>query len=206
MERLTSLLKARVNIFGILGVNSVGWGSLFKQSGVLVDTLLQRKVDKSFKITSSTIDSLEEAMAIGDGDWSFLMGKYGLLSDPNFAQANIDKAQLDQLIAQQHALNIQQAQAQNAHQFGNISQQAAAQQPKKDNARLNERALQLLTLRLNGVKCMLKLGPDDFLICHCTTDVVYTFFVFKGKSGNVEEDINIFPSDKLLTQLRLIMA
>lgn len=133
-------------------------------------------------------------MSIGDGEWMAIMNKYSLLSaNPNqLAQANIDAAQLNQMLAQQ---------AQNIY---SVPQQQL--DVPKDNARLNQRALQLLTLRLSGVRGNLRLGPDDFLVCHCTTETVYTFFVFNGKSGNTEEDINIFPSDKLLTQLRLVMS
>jgi hypothetical protein len=70
----------------------------------------------------------------------------------------------------------------------------------------NSRAYDLLTLRLAGVKGAFKLALGDFLICHYAAEIVYVFFVFNGRSGHIEEQADIFPSDKLITQLRLIMS
>ena len=46
---------------------------------------------------------------------------------------------------------------------------------------------------------------DNFITCYVNKGKVYTFFVLNERSGTVEEDINIFPSDKMISQLRMVL-
>lgn len=205
MERLISLLKALVSISGTSAVKLVDWGSVLRQSGVPEDILSPLKADELLKITS-TIDSakrkMEEAMAQSD----YLM----IFDNAILGLPSTDEYNFKQMLASNQ---MQAAQNWNAQQLGAQQQQVAAQQqfgnPVKvdtQKALRNERALSLLTMRLGGVKNALRLGTDDFLVCHTTLDTVYVFFVLNGREGNTKEEIDIFPSDKLLTQLRLIMS
>lgn len=137
-------------------------------------------------------------MAIGDGKFHLFDQDILGLSSPDYAAL------------QQQYQRMQAAQNWNTNP---LAQQQAAQQQlgnivKVDTQKAlrNERALSLLTMRLGGVKNALKLGAEDFLVCHTTPETVYVFFILNGKSGHTEEEIDIFPSDKLLTQLRLIMS
>jgi hypothetical protein len=197
MERLISLWKAHVNIFGTFAVNWLDWGSLLRQSDVPEDILSSKKVDELLKLTStidSSIKKVKEAMAIGDSDYLSMLG-----------------IPYDGLAPAQQIQQVKQAyQAQQAQMNSILGQQA--QQCKPDvNPRiqinlLNQRAYELLALRLGGVKRTFKLGAEDFLVCHCTIDTVFIFFVFNGKSGCTQEQTDIFPSDKLITQLKLIMS
>jgi hypothetical protein len=197
MERLISLWKAHVSTFGTSAVNWLDWGSLLRQSDVPEDILSSEKVDELLKLTStidSSIKKVEENMAFGDGNYSSMLGiSYDELTPARQAQM----AQLAQ-------------QAQQAQMNSILGQQTQGWRPDVDQRiqvnLLNQRAYELLTLRLGGVKRTFKLAADDFLVCHCTTETVYVFFVFNGKSGHTEEQTDIFPSDKLVTQLKLIMS
>lgn len=131
-------------------------------------------------------------MALGDGFKIFDNSILGLPSQ--------DHALLVQQMQSSHAQNMQWAQAQQ-----NASQGMPPSVMDKKQLR-NERALALLTMRLGGVTGHMKLSTDDFLICHCTDETVFVFFTFNGRGGHTEEQIDIFPSDKLVTQLRLVMS
>ena len=72
------------------------------------------------------------------------------------------------------------------------------------NSAANDVANKLLRQRFAGVQDTFKLGQKDFLLAHFAEAYVYTFFVLNGKEGVVKEPTDIFPSDKLITQLRMI--
>lgn len=65
-------------------------------------------------------------------------------------------------------------------------------------------ALDLLKRRMAGITGTFKLNQDEFLTCYVTNSTVYVFFVLNGKAGHFTEEVTIFPSDKILTQIRMI--
>ena len=52
----------------------------------------------------------------------------------------------------------------------------------------------------------MKVAPEDFLQCHVFNDQVYVFYCFAGRTGVTNEGIDLFPSDQLITQFRLVLT
>jgi hypothetical protein len=71
---------------------------------------------------------------------------------------------------------------------------------------LAQRARELFLKRMGGIRAEMKVNKDDFVQCHIYGEVVHLFFCFGGKTGVVQEQIDIFPSDQLITQFRMILA
>jgi hypothetical protein len=72
---------------------------------------------------------------------------------------------------------------------------------------LHNKAQQMLLDRLAGLGGHFHLKSNDFMTCYVDKErrKVFVFFVFDGESGNTSEGIEIFPSDKLITQLTMII-
>jgi hypothetical protein len=68
------------------------------------------------------------------------------------------------------------------------------------------RARELFVKRMGGVRSEFNVARDDFLWTHVQADTVYVFFCFAGKEGVTKEQIDIFPSDQLIAQFRMILA
>ena len=60
--------------------------------------------------------------------------------------------------------------------------------------------------RMGGVRAEMKVAPDDFLQCHIYNDQVFVFYCFNGRNGVTMEGIDLFPSDQLITQFRLVLT
>ena len=70
-----------------------------------------------------------------------------------------------------------------------------------------DRALELFKRRMGGVRNNFKLpNVTDFLQCHVAGDNVYLFYCFGERDGVVKEQVDMFPSDTLLAQFRMILA
>lgn len=106
-----------------------------------------------------------------------------------------------QVIAAWDAQQAQQAQAFGWAQSQGLTQQAQAE---LNGPSIHAKATHLLKLRLAGLDSQFHIAPDEFLTCHVSNSTVYIFFVINDKAGHIEEDTALFPSDKLITQFRLI--
>jgi hypothetical protein len=88
--------------------------------------------------------------------------------------------------------------------------QALAQQPSTPkippNPPLGARAKELFLKRMGGIRAEMTLKPDDFLQMHIRDETVYMFYCFNGKDGVAKEQIDIFPSDQLIAQFRMILS
>ena len=104
---------------------------------------------------------------------------------PNATQAQLTIAQID-------------AMTQASQQVGQ------AQSPM--HPPLGDRARELFLKRMGGVRAEMRVAKDDFLQCHIYGDVVHMFYCFSGKTGVVQESIDMFPSDQLITQFRMILC
>lgn len=101
-----------------------------------------------------------------------------------------------------HAQQAQQAQqAISWAQAQGLTQQALTD---LNGPSIHTKATQLLKLRLAGLDSRFHISLDEFLACHVANGTVYIFFVIDGKAGHIEEETALFPSDKLVTQFRLI--
>ena len=70
----------------------------------------------------------------------------------------------------------------------------------------HECAREMFIKRMGGVRNMFLVAPKDFLMCHVHDDQVFVFYLFGGKAGVVNEPIDMFPSDTLITQFKMILA
>jgi hypothetical protein len=126
-------------------------------------------------------------MAIGDPPSNLsLLGGIGAVPDM-WAQINQDE------LKRQLYHNAQQA------------QQAVAS-PSQITPSLSNRARELFLKRLGGIRAEYKVKLGDFVQCHVHADQVFVFFCFAGKEGVVKEQLDLFPSDMLITQFRMIIA
>ena len=87
--------------------------------------------------------------------------------------------------------------------LANVPYQGTRTSPTTD---LTGRAREMFLKRVGGVRGELKLAPGDFLQCHIYGEVVHVFYCFSGKPGVAQEGIDLFPSDQLITQFRLILS
>jgi hypothetical protein len=60
--------------------------------------------------------------------------------------------------------------------------------------------------RMGGIRAELRIHENDFLQCHVYGEMVYLFYCFSGRDGCVKENIDLFPSDQLITQFRLVLS
>ena len=72
---------------------------------------------------------------------------------------------------------------------------------------VHEHARSMLFSRLNGLAgSTFAIRTNDFIWPHVTGDKVYVFFVCDNKAGHLEDQSALFPSDKLITQIRLLWS
>jgi hypothetical protein len=71
---------------------------------------------------------------------------------------------------------------------------------------LSARAREMFLKRMGGLRQELQIAAEDFVHCHIYGDKVYLFYCFAGRDGCVKEDIDLFPSDQLITQFRMVLS
>jgi hypothetical protein len=71
---------------------------------------------------------------------------------------------------------------------------------------LPERAREMFLKRMGGIRAELRVADGDFLQCHIYGEVVHLFYCFAGRSGVTQESIDLFPSDTLITQFRMVLS
>jgi hypothetical protein len=90
-----------------------------------------------------------------------------------------------------------------------MAQQAGTYMPpvaNTTNLNLAGRAREMFLKRMGGLRAELKVAPGDFVQCHIHHDMVFVFYCFNGREGCAKEAIDLFPSDTLITQFRLVLA
>ena len=109
------------------------------------------------------------------------------------------------------AQQVQQAITNAAQQARNPSNylqagvgQALQQAQQNMGPSIHVKALQLLKARLAGLDNSYTIAPDEIILTHVYQDKVFVFFVLKGKAGYLEDEASLFPSDGLITKLRVI--
>ena len=128
--------------------------------------------------------------------------------DPSQMFHSVSEQQRLALQAQMQAnaqYNQNQLSAQNVNQ--NLLNQNNAYEQAQKNINQHYRAQKLLIERLIGLSDERHeiFTKDNFITCYVKKGTVYTFFVLSERAGVVEEDVNIFPSDKLISQLRMVL-
>ena len=87
-----------------------------------------------------------------------------------------------------------------AHQMGSYGVNTTSPDPVRHQAG----RLKILAMRLRIAESTI---PKGFTDLHTTLegDRVFVFIVLKGKALTLEDDAGMFPSDTLVTQIRLLM-
>jgi hypothetical protein len=78
--------------------------------------------------------------------------------------------------------------------------------PDSNMVTLNLRAAEMLRKRIGGLRAELRVPDGDFLACHVVNDVVHVFFCHNCNSGVTQEPLDLFPSDTLVAQFRMIFS
>lgn len=142
-------------------------------------------------------------MAIGpgllDGEFGGSPDMWRYLNDP---EENIRKA----MMAQAQALG----QAQNLQAVINGVQGIANEAPRiplqtQVRQRQVTRAKELFVNRMKGVRGNFNLKETDFVETHIHADIVILFYCFDGREGIVKEPMDIWPSDGLIAQFRMML-
>lgn len=125
-----------------------------------------------------------------------------------FAQDDLYIKEMQAAQAQAQAYNMAQA-AQNVPggTFTGVLTRPPPELPPKATAQvLSERAREMFLKRMGGIRAELKIHADDYLHCHVYGDMVYLFYCFGGRDGCVKEGIDLFPTDQLITQFRMVLS
>jgi hypothetical protein len=146
-------------------------------------------------------------MAIGDPPSNLSL--LGIAQVPDmWAHINADemRAQLMRDMANAQVNNNAIAQAQQAvvHSFPPPPPPPSAL--GASNATLGNRAREIFLKRMGGLRSEMVVSKDDFLQCHVYNEQVYVFYCFDGRHGVTLEGIDMFPSDTLITQFRLVLT
>ena len=115
-------------------------------------------------------------------------------------------AQEDANLYAQVAQAAQQAGVGQAVFTNPVSPPPATASMQPNNLTLANRARELFLRRMGGIRAEMIVASGDFLQCHVYNEQVYVFYCFGGRHGVTLEPIDMFPSDQLITQFRLVLA
>lgn len=119
----------------------------------------------------------------------------------NPAELTVKTPTANEILAMQN-----QAEKYMAQQMAMALHGGIANMPMAQNASPHENAKSMLFSRLHGFNYGFVMKQDDFLLPHVSPAKVYVFFIHGDRVGHLEDDIAIFPSDQLITQIRLLWA
>jgi hypothetical protein len=144
-------------------------------------------------------------MAIGDPPTN-LNSLLGAIPDIwRYVSRDEAQAEMARQLAQAQTNNHMAAAQQAQFPSPSLSPPPPAQTHTNTQA-LADRAREMFLKRMGGIRAEMKLAPGDFLMCHTYNDQVYVFYCFAGREGVVKESIDLFPSDQLITQFRLVLT
>jgi hypothetical protein len=75
-----------------------------------------------------------------------------------------------------------------------------------NSVNLASRAREMFLKRMGSIRAELRVADGDFLQCHIYGEVVHLFYCFGGRAGVTQESIDLFPSDTLITQFRMVLS
>lgn len=137
------------------------------------------------------------------GDPPSILGSLGALVGTD-AWAHINKSEVEQELMRQMA-QAQMNQAAQAQPYAPLPLSSPPNRPST-GATLAIRAREMFLKRMGGIRAELRIAPEDFLHCHIYGETVYVFYCFAGRDGCAKEGIDLFPSDQLITQFRMVLA
>lgn len=116
--------------------------------------------------------------------------------------------------AEQYSLaqaQLQNAMAQQAQNVLAKSQWPPAAVPpvqtrRQELVELSSRAREQFVSRMGGVRSKFFVLDTDCVYTHVTDERVILFYCFSGKEGVTSEPVDVFPSDQLIAQFRMMLA
>lgn len=148
---------------------------------------------------------------LGEVDYSHLLGTlanhrrptsaemYQQIQAQAQAQINADLAQVQQDMAQAVGMNSL------------LGAQMQVHSPRMPTDRdkislLSAKAREHFVQRMGGVRGNFDVQAGDCIYTHVLEDRCILFYCLKGKTGIVEEPTDVFPSDTLIAQFRMILV
>jgi hypothetical protein len=152
---------------------------------------------------------VDPTLALGDPP-NALAGLAGIIGGGDM-WAHVNKKEVEAELMRQIANANAQAQSQQsivgAQQAGSWHPTVAPPpNAPSTGPTLSSRAREMFLKRMGGIRAELKIAAEDYLHCHIYGDKVYLFYCFSGRDGCVKEDIDLFPSDQLITQFRMVLS
>jgi hypothetical protein len=150
-------------------------------------------------------------MSLGDPP-NALLGLAGIMGNTPDMWAHVNRSEVEQeLYGNMVQAQMNQQAAAQAQQGVSIYNPGLAQQTLPPNrpatgSALAARAREMFLKRMGGIRAELTIAPEDFLHCHVYGETVYVFYCFAGRDGCAKESIDLFPSDQLITQFRMVLA
>ena len=129
--------------------------------------------------------------------------KFSTMSPEQMVSSQFTAAEMNARILA--AQNAQQAQPNAIRQAGIFHTPPPPPPPSPEQP--NQLARQLFFARMGGVRGKFSLKSGDFLTTHVDhDDKIHVFYCFSGNSGVTQEPIDMFPSDTLIAQFRMMLA
>jgi hypothetical protein len=129
---------------------------------------------------------------------------YDMWKQLNVPEDLLNQAQLAQQANMDHSINALVGAGQ-IHQFPPNGPFSGAMTTSPTPA-LASRARELFLKRMGGIRNELRIADGDFLQCHVYGEMVHLFYCFGGRAGVTQESIDLFPSDMLITQFRMVLS
>jgi hypothetical protein len=145
-------------------------------------------------------------MALGDPPYPFLGS---LVNTPSDMWTHVNKSDVEQEMMRQLAqAQMNAALGQPALPIPPFTPLPVSAPPNKPatGIALCARAREMFLKRMGGIRAEMTIAAEDFLSCHIYGETVYLFYCFAGRDGCVKEPIDLFPSDQLITQFRMVLA
>jgi hypothetical protein len=123
--------------------------------------------------------------------------------------SQINRSEVEQELIRNMAqaqMNQQAAQQAGAYMPGPSLPLSAPPNRPAAGTTLSIRAREMFLKRMGGIRAELHIAADDYLHCHIYGETVFLFYCFSGRDGCVKEGIDLFPSDQLITQFRMVLA
>jgi hypothetical protein len=136
------------------------------------------------------------------------LGDFGILSSTPDLWAHVNRPEVEQEMIRAQAQMYQAAQAQQAGTWMPGPSLPLSTPPNAPavGTTLSTRAREMFLKRMGGIRAEMHVAAEDFVHCHIHGETVYLFYCFAGRDGCVKEPIDLFPSDQLITQFRMILS
>lgn len=148
---------------------------------------------------------------LGEVDYSHLIGTLANHRRPTSTEIYQQMQAHAQAQVQADLVQVQQDMAQAMGVNSLLGAQVQVHSPRTPTDRerlaaLSARAREHFIQRMGGVRGNFDVQAGDCIYTHVLGDRCILFYCLRGKTGMTEEPIDVFPSDTLIAQFRMILA